>query len=195
MKLARLALTLSPLSGLLLSCATFPAELGEDVMQVPADGRIEVSLTPGGGVAEVELHVRPEALPQAIQDAMATHLASMSEAEIEYIDGVRFYEASGKTRDGREMEVLLRADGEVYELEIVRTESETPAAIVTAAKGWRGPGTVTSWEEIQDGARRTVSWHVKKTVDDFRFKLIFDPDGRMERVYRETPAEIEVVVE
>ena len=40
-----------------------------------------------------------------------------------------------------------------------------------------------------------VGWHVKKIADGRRYKLIFDREGRLERVYRETPAEIEVPIE
>lgn len=194
MKYVLLLGSLAALSGLSLSCTAFPAGLGEEVMQVPTDGRIEVGLSPRGGVAEVELHVPPSLLPARIREAAARHLATVTAAEIEFIGGARLYEAAGRAPDGRELEVLLHEDGSVAELEIGRREEEMPAPVVTTAKEWRGAGAVTSWEEIQDAAGRTLAWHVKKTVEGLRFKLVFRADGRLQRVYRETPAEIEVVV-
>jgi len=48
-------------------------------------------------------------------------------------------------------------------------------------------------EEVKSGGR--VSYHVKKVGAGIRYKLIFDPAGKLERALRELQAEIEVPVE
>ena len=181
-----------------VSCAApapFPAAAGEYAELVPESGRIEVGLSADGSVGEVEFHVAPAELPAEVLAAAREELGELVAAEIEWHGGQLYYEAAGLSPEGREGQAMFTAAGALYSFEIAVAAEEVPAGIREAASNWRGWGEIRAYEEIRDGARALQEYHVKKTVGGKKYKLIFALDGALVRVFRETPAEIEVVVE
>lgn len=178
----------------LWSCAAFPAATASETLKVPADGRIEIAVGRSGTVEEVEFHVPPASVPEAVRQAAAWLAGAPESAEIEYVGGRKYYELSGRGEGGRAVEAMFYPDGTLYQLELERDAAAAPPGVAEQARAWGGAGEITSWEEIQDARRRTSGWHVKKTVQGIRYKLIFSAAGELQRVYRETPAEIEVAV-
>lgn len=175
--------------------APFPRDSGHYAEMVPESGRIEIGLRADGSIGEVEFHISPEQLPPAVLVAARAELGTLVAAEIEWEEGVLYYEATGLAANGLELEAMFTPAGALHSFELAVGRAAMPAAVVATAEAWRGAGTVTSWEEIRDGARVLREYHVKKIAGGKRYKLIFGLDGALLRAVRETPAEVEVVVE
>jgi len=187
----------APLAVVLAGCAThrFPPQTSSEVRRLGPEGSIEMTLTRGGRIAEVEFHVAPSALPSHVLRAMNEQFpgGEVTGAEVEYVAGVLHYEVT-KRVEGRDMEVMFDEQGNPVRWELEVEENRVPKAVLEAAMR-AAPGTLRKVEEIRDADRRLVAYHVKKEDGGIRYKIEIAPEGRVVVVLREVPAEIEVPLE
>lgn len=156
---------------------------------------IELQVDADGTIVEIEYHVLPDAVPQAIHDAMARlHPGGVpTGAEKEWIGDTLYWELT--TSDGAyDAEAMFTEDGRLHSSEV-----EVPATAVRAvvresvlASEW---GLARIWEEIRDGEEKLVEYHVKTSTADGRdYKLAVSPKGAITGVWREIEAEVELPV-
>lgn len=189
------ALALVAPSLLLAGCAVSPfgPEPARDVMLVPADGHIEVAIDTDGRIVEVEYHCRPDDVPQAVMRAVEAVLpgGQVVDCEKEYHGSALFYEVK-KVVDGRGVEIMVTADGRIHSRELEVAPAGVPDAVLeNAAKAVPGASR-TKLEEVRDAANNLVEYHVKSTQAGLNYKCVLTPAGKVVRLLRETPAEIEV---
>jgi len=174
---------------LLASCASHTEWRSEDGL---AARKIEVQVDRDGRPLELEYHMAPSAVPASIHQAMdRLHPGGLAvDAEKEYVGSELFWELT-KEIDGREIEAMFHADGTLHSEEIEVDGSDVPAN-VREAVSQRMPGQVTKYEEIRDGERRLVEYHVKVQSNDMNWKIRVSTGGKVVGIVREVPAEIEV---
>jgi hypothetical protein len=172
----------------------FPADAGAIVSKMGPDGRIEMGFAKDGAMEDVEFHVPYGDLPAPIREKLDALLpgGEVLDAEVEYSPSGQQFEVTKKI-DGKEAEVLVDARGEVVSWELQVDEAAVPEAVRKAAGSATG-GTVTQYEEIRDGAKALIAYHVKKDEGGIRWKIEIAPDGTVRYVRREVVAEIEVTV-
>ena len=157
---------------------------------------IEVQVDSKGRPLEIEYHVKPQAVPASVREAMdALHPGGEAVgAEKEYVGSDLFWELT-KDIEGREVEAMFHPDGRLHSEEVEVEGSSVPDA-VKAAVAARMDGEVTKWEEIRNGDRELVEYHAKlKASNGMKYKLLVTTHGEVFGVYREVPAEIEVPVD
>lgn len=166
-----------------------------DAADAAAAAKIEVQVDEGGAYKEVEFHVAPDAVPEAVRKAMdALHPGGeYTDAEKERAGGVLYWELCREV-DGYDVEAMFTEEGKLHSEEIEVGEEAVPDAVrEIVAKTW--PDSVPdSFEEIKDGDRKLVEYHVKIQADNKNFKVTISPAGKLLRMVREVPAEIEVPV-
>lgn len=179
---------------LAVGCATgrFPADTAANARLAAPDGLIEFAVDDRGGVLEVEFHVPLAALPAEVRAAAEREMpgGQVLDCEKEY-HGRKVYWEVTKRIGGREQEVLFDGSGKPVGWEIEVDAASAPAAVLQAADEAVG-GSRTKVEEIRDGEKRLVEYHVKKTDRGVRYKLVVTPEGKVLRIWREMKAEIEV---
>lgn len=170
----------------------FPSSTGTDVLLVGAEGKIEVGLTPAGGVAEVEFHISFADLPTVIRDAAEAHMPAgeLLGCEKEYHGGTLYWEVARRV-EGREVELMFDAEGNPYQWERQVESSEVPEVVLRAV-GQAVTGTLVVLEEILDAEKTLIEYHAKKNDQGIRYKVLISPEGEVLQVFRETLAEIEV---
>ena len=188
---------LAVLSLWLAGCAASPfgPTPGEDVMLVPADGRIELGLDRHGRIVEVEYHCRIDDVPPAARRAVEAVLpgGEVVGCEKEYHGSTLYYEIA-KRVDGREVEIMVTPDGRVHARELEVPATGVPDAVLEAAAKAVPGGTRTKVEEARDGANNLLEYHVKATLAGVAYKAVLTPAGKLLRLLRETTAEVEVPV-
>lgn len=175
--------------------APFSRQMMADARMLPPDGSIEMAFNNSGQVLEVEFHLSPNELPRKVLEAVEAKLpgGEIEDCEKEYEGGQLYYEVS-KVIAGRETEMMVTPAGRVHLYEIAIDASEAPPAILAAADRSFPGGIRRSVEKILDRHDRLIEYHVKKTVNDTKYKIMVAPDGTVRRAFREIPAEIEVPV-
>jgi hypothetical protein len=95
---------------------------------------------------------------------------------------------------GFEVEAMFLPDGTLHAEEIQVARDKVPSAIVDAVgRAW--PGCIfRTFEEIRDGTRNLVEYHVKIDSGGKKYKVMVGTDGHIQSTVREVPAEIEVPV-
>lgn len=155
---------------------------------------LELQLDASGVTREIEYHVAPGTVPDAVHEAMnALHPGGEAVgAEREYVGELLCWELT-KVVDGREVEAMFLEDGTLYAEEVQLDAEAVPEAVRAALEDseW---GAVTSWEEIRDAERAVVRYHAKTERNGRRYKLLLETDGALTAVFREVAAEVEVPV-
>ncbi len=189
-RIARIALALA---AALPACATTKAEWDND--SAASARKLEVQVDSKGVRREIEYHIAPAEVPKAVRDAMdRLHPGGpFDDAEKETHGGVLYYELSGKV-NGMEVEAMFTADGRLHSEEIQVAQVSVPASVRDGAASALAGARPTKWEEIRDGRRTCIEYHVKMARGEDRYKVILTPDGQLLAIYREVPAEIEVPV-
>lgn len=157
--------------------------------------KIETAVESSGRHIEIEYHTAPDAVPQAVRDAMeAKHPGgTYIGAEKESSGGSTYYELA-KEIGGFEVEAMFRPDGTLHEEEIQIPVSDVPQAVQDAIQAaWPGRQ-VTAWEMIRNGSGTITAYHVKLKDGDKAVKAIVSTGGTVNRAYYEIPAEIEVPI-
>lgn len=163
--------------------------------QALAARKLEVLVDRKGRVVEVEYHVDPSEVPDAVRDAMERlHPGGRTTGAERELAGEELGYELAKEIDGRAVEALFLADGTLVAEEVEVVAASVPGA-VRAAVAKRTPGPVAKWEEVRDGERELVEYHAKTTSDGVRLKLRVSPRGKLLGVVREVDAEIEVPAE
>ena len=157
--------------------------------------KIEIQVDKSGNFREIEFHVDPAVVPDAVRAAMTKlHPGGKHvDAEIERQNGITYYEVTSET-DGIESEAMFLADGTLHSEENQVAESTVPDGVRAAIKASFPEGTVNMWEEIRDGARKLVEYHVKLTQRAHKIKAAVSLTGSLISAVREVPAEIEVPI-
>jgi hypothetical protein len=176
------------------------AEAGPDDLWDLSDAReavkIEIQVAEDGSMREVEFHVAPESIPAPVRGAMdRLHPGGpYTDAERERSGGELYYELS-RVVDGREVEAMFTADGTLHSEEIEVEKAAVPEAVASAIAKAFPEGTVSQWEEIHDGERALVEYHVKLGSGGRSYKVRVSPAGAIEGAVLEVVAELEVPVE
>lgn len=185
------------LAGLFAGCAAppFGPESGRDVMLVPADGLVELALDGDGRIVAVEYHCRPDDVPQAVMRVVEAVLpgGEIVDCEKEYRGGELFFEVK-KIVDGRGVEIMVAPDGRIDGREVEVPASSVPDAVIEGAARAVPGGERSLVEELRDGANNLVEYHVKSKRAGIAYKCVLTPAGKVVRLLRETPAEVEVPV-
>lgn len=173
-------------------CVTAPGWKSAEALKADM---VEVQIDSAGRPLEVEYHVSPELVPANVHAAMdALHPGGRAiAAEKEYVGTALFWELT-KEIDGLEVEALFHPDGRLESEEIEVAASSVPDAVKKAVRARIG-GEFTKFEEIRDGNRMLVQYHVKTTAKGMNYKVMVGVGGTVLGVVREVPAEIEVPVE
>ena len=157
--------------------------------------KLEVTMDAHGTPREIEYHIQPDQVPTVVPDAMdRLHPGGQVVAAEKEWDGKQLCWELSKEIGGFEVEAMFFPDGRLHSEEVQVAATSIPAAVRTTAEGHLG-GQVNHWEEIRDGDRKLVEFHVKKTADGKDYKLRVSKAGVLLETYREVVAEIEVRVE
>jgi len=168
-----------------------------DNVSAGAAKTLEVQVDEKGKMKEVEYHVTPTQVPQAVRDAMdRLHPgAPFDDAEKEWHGGSLYYELSRKVK-GMDVEAMFTPEGVLFSEEIQVPMTSVPAPVRDAAMACLGSSArADKWEEIRDESRAIVQYHVKLSRGKDKYKVIFSIDGQLIAIYREVPSEIEVPVQ
>ena len=166
-----------------------------DVGEARSARKIEIQVDARGGIVEVEYHADPASIPEIVRQAMdRLHPGGpFTDAERELNDGVLYYELSREV-DGLEVEAMFTAGGELFSEEVEVRAGDVPQAIRDAITAHLPGGTVAKYEEIRNGSRELVEYHVKLDEDGRRHKLILSLEAQVMGDFLELVAEIEVPV-
>ena len=180
---------------LLVTAGCESSGTGFDVAAARDSESIEMQIDQKGRLSEVEYHVAPKSVPQPVQDAMSRlhPSARITGAEREISDGVLYWELSGDI-EGREVEAMFLPDGTLHQEEIQVPMNTVPGPVRETVRREWPDAVIRAWEEIRDGKRNVLEYHVKLERNGRRYKLMIAPDGRLGTVVREVPAEVEVPV-
>lgn len=180
---------LSILTALLASCST---GTGLRVDELRGAEGVELAVDEQGRAVEIEYQLAAEDLPAAVLSAMEElHPGGrVTGGEKEFLDSGTYWEVA-KEIDGRSVEAMFTASGELHSEEVEIAPDAVPEAVQAAFQS-NGYGPARSWEELRDGARTVLEYHVKTTRGDDALKVRFAPDGGVLQVLREMQAEIEV---
>jgi hypothetical protein len=156
---------------------------------------LEVQVNSAGRHSEVEYHIAPAEVPEAVQRAMnQLHPGGpFEDAERESHGGKTYYELSRKV-GGMDVEAMFTPDGALFEEEIQVGVTKVPEAVQAAVRAAYPGGQATKWEEIRNSQREVYEYHVKLTQGGNKYKLMIARDGKHLSTHREVPAEIEVKV-
>lgn len=157
---------------------------------------LEVQVDATGRHTEVEYHIAPEQVPVAVRKAMdQLHPGSaFDDAEKESHRGKVYYELSRKV-NGMAVEAMFLPDGSLYSEEIQIPMSRVPEVVRSHALSSLSGAQATKWEEIRNAKREVTAYHVKLSRGGDKYKAMLSPEGKLEGIVREVPAEIEVPVE
>lgn len=179
----------------LTACSTTPSSQSIDVDAGLAARTLEITLDADGNPAEIEYHIDPAQVPERIRKAMdALHPGGpYTDAEREWHDGVLCYELN-RLVSGREVEAMFAENGALFSEEIEVGREKVPSAVHRALAERFPVGVTSKYEEIRDGARSLVEYHVKLVDGGVHYKVALDPEGPIVGIWTETPAEIEIPV-
>jgi len=157
-----------------------------DNASAAASTKLEVQMNEKGRMQEIEYHIAPTQVPQAVRDAMdRLHPGGrFDDAEKEWNEGRLYYELSRKVK-GMDVEAMFTPDGELHSEEIQVPMTSVPAPVRDAAMASLGTGArPDKWEEIRDGSRTIVEYHVKMSRGNDKFKVILSTEGMLLAIYR-----------
>ena len=158
--------------------------------------KLEIQIDVEGRMTEVEYHISPTDVPAAVQEAMdRLHPGgAFTDAEREYHGGKVYFELN-RMVGGLEVEAMFLPDGTLHseEVEILRTN--VPESVRIAIRDGYPEGRVTKYEEIRDGNRELVEYHVKVRQGGIAYKVLVSPEGEHIGTFREIESEIEVPVD
>lgn len=163
-----------------------------DLASARAAEKLELSLDGAGRPDEIEYHIPPSEVPEAVRRAMDELMPGDDVgAEKEWNGGRLYYELS-RMVDGKKVEAMFHPDGRLHEIEAEVETSTVPAAAQDAVAATWPNASDLSWEVIKDGDQQVVEYHVKLADGGVRLKIIVSKGGSIGRVYREVVSEIEV---
>lgn len=156
---------------------------------------IEMQVDNQGKPTEIEYHIAPSEVPEAVQAAMRKlhPNARFTAAEHERHGRTTYWELTAKV-NGFDVEAMFLPDGTLHSEEVQVAESSVPDAVKKAARAAFPNAKVTAWEEIRDGARKLTEYHVKLDSGGKHYKIAVSTDGMVTAKHREVEAEIEVPV-
>lgn len=180
---------------ILFSFADADSHPGWDIDDARLAKKIEMQVDKNGRIQEIEFHTDPSVVPEAVRAAMRKlhPEGSFTGAEIERQDGVLYYELTSTT-DGLDSESMFLPDGTLHSEENEVRADAVPQAVKDAVMSTFANCQVTAWEEIKDGDRALVEYHVKLEHDGRNVKAMVSTGGAVTGAVLEIPAEIEVPI-
>ncbi|MHC4471309.1 MAG: hypothetical protein ACYS99_10130 [Planctomycetota bacterium] len=183
------------LIGLLLcSCGSAVGEekSGLNTADALAAVKIEILIDEKGQMGEIEYHISPKGVPEAVKKAMdELHPGGpYTGAEKEVNEGVLYYELTREV-EGLEVEAMFLPDGTLHQEEVQVAEEKVPEAVRKTVESAVSGATVKKWEEIRGPDRKLIEYHVKIAKGAKHYKVMIATDGKLLSVYREIPAELE----
>jgi hypothetical protein len=195
MKRSRTALVLAAALGL-SSCGSTGLGRVPDALvglydQAKPDGVIEIEIDRDGVIREMEAEIAIDRLPDRVRKVALERRpgAQIVGAEREVQLGGTFWEVQ-MLHQGRRVEMVLDSDGAIHETERELRREEAPQPVFDAVERALPGGTFESVEVVERAD--ATEYHVKKTRDGARYKLVIAPNGRLVRLVREARAEIEI---
>lgn len=181
------------LSGLLLVAACRSGGAKWNNADALAAQKLEVQVDGKGHYTEVEYHVSPDVVPQAVRAAMdKLHPGgAFTDAEKEWNEGKLYWELSRKV-SGLEVEAMFEPDGTLFQEEIEVPANKVPPAVQDAVSRRLAGAKTHKWEEIRDAKRNLVEYHAKAKRGNHSYKVMVGTNAKVTGVVREIPAEIEV---
>ncbi|MHC5010121.1 MAG: PepSY-like domain-containing protein [Planctomycetota bacterium] len=181
--------------GVLIVLAYAEGPPGWDIEAARNAVKFEIQVDESGKHTELEIHIPPEAVPQAVRDAMdQLHPGGpFTGAEMEWEGEAIFYELTREV-GGFDVEAMFSPEGELHSAEIAVAESSVPQAVRDAIAAKYAGCAVNQWEEIRDGDQQLVEYHVKLTKDGKNHKVTVTTAGEVTAAFLEIPAEVEVPV-
>ncbi len=175
------------------SCASPLAISNDDALSTV---KLEVQVDHRGNMVEIEYHINPAAVPAAVKSAMdALHPGDpFTDAEREYQGGQVYYELN-RMVDGREVEAMFLPDGTLHSEEVEVLADRVPAVVLDTLRTVYPTCSVTKYEEIRDGNRVLVEYHIKVEVEGLAYKVLLSPAGEHLGAFREIVSEIEVPID
>ena len=157
--------------------------------------KLEIQVDHAGNRTEVEYHILPDAVPEAVRKAMdELHPGGpFIGAEKEFENGVLYYELTREV-DGFEVEAMFTPSGSLHSEEIAVAADTVPDVVKAGVSAAYPGGTVKVWEEIRGSKRELKEYHVKLTDGGLNYKVVVTLGGTVARAVREVPAEVEVPV-
>ena len=157
--------------------------------------KIEIQVDKAGNLQEIEFHIDPARVPAAVREAMdKLHPGGkFTGAEKERQGGVLYYELTSEV-NGMEAEAMFRPDGTLHAEENEVAASAVPEAVRRTVEATFPGAQVSKWEEIRDGSRKLVEYHVKLVAGGRQVKAMITQAGAVTGAVLEVPAEIEVPI-
>ncbi|MBI4879380.1 MAG: hypothetical protein HY812_06925 [Planctomycetes bacterium] len=190
------ALACVALCGSLTACRTeglgkVPPKLVELYDQGAPAGVLELEISRSGSIAEMEVDIPVEALPEAVRKAAEARapgaVITGAEREIQLTGDAWEVKLRHEERD---WEFVIDGSGAIRETEKELRREETPEAVLSAAAAAVPGAEFKSVELIEHGPFQ--EYHVKQTKDGASYKVVLSPDGKVKRAVREARAEIEI---
>jgi hypothetical protein len=124
---------------------------------------------------ESERRVKKEEVPKAAFAALRNLAgrAEITELAEEIEHGHIFYEASWKSRSGKNIDVLVTMSGDLVEIEEQLDDDDVPKTVLRLAKKKAGSGARLNFEK-----KTMILYEVKFTKGSTRHELLLTPDGR-----------------
>jgi hypothetical protein len=157
--------------------------------------KIETAVGGSGRHLEIEYHIPPDDVPQAVRDAMDAlyPVGTYVGAEKESSGGELYYELA-KEVNGFKVEAMFRPDGTLHEEEIEIPVADVPPAVQDAIRKAWPQGEVTAWEMIRAPNGNITEYHVKLEHEGKAHKIVVTTAGKIVKAFYEIPAEIEVPI-
>jgi len=197
MKMQKLPFVLAAAALALSACkSSSTPPMGIDVAVALDATSLELTLGPDGYPAEIEYHIDPAEVPAEIRAAMdELHSGGpFTDAEREFNDGVMYYELS-RLVGGREVEAMFSLDAVLFSEEIEVRREQIPDAVHEVLADRYPVARINKYEEIRDGSRTVVEYHVKLDDGGKKYKVALSLEGEIIGIWTETPAEIELPVQ
>ena len=157
---------------------------------------LELRMNGDGSLHEIEYHIAPSDVPAPVWAAMnELHPGGPFTGAGREYHGDRVYYEVTRMVGGLEVEAMFEPDGTLHSEKVEIPGSKAPEAVHAAIAAAFPTARVTKFEEIHDGARSLVEYHVKLAVGDMAYKVMLSPTGAHLATFREIVAEIEVPVD
>lgn len=186
---------------LVAGCASmdgFPPATAKWTDKVPADEKIEVTLSPSGfGVTEVEFYLTKDDIDVKYHKlAGEVMIGEIIETQVEYHGPNKYYVIT-TSGNGKAQEVMFNPDGSIHRWELEIAAKDVPERPMKLAKGMLPGAKLTKCEEIRDGTNDLLEYHFKFAEKGIKYKVVVPVKQDAEYpvvVYRETMAELEIPV-
>ncbi|MBI4569570.1 MAG: hypothetical protein HY719_14340, partial [Planctomycetes bacterium] len=161
---------------------------------VPVGAVVEFQSDRAGRLTEVKFPIAESALPETVRKVVDEKCPGRTtETAVSFTHGAKHYVVNrAPSKGGGEVETIVHEDGSFCCVETTVPAEQIPAAVMKHAHEAVPGGELTKTEEIRDGDGDVFEYHVKKTIEGVRYKIVLGAQGKLKVVYREIPADVEI---